>query len=176
MKSLVLAYCFCFTFSVVFAQTAEESLALGLRYAEHGNYRKALKAYNKAIAYNPSMAEAYYHRGEVHYEMRDYQAMIADNKEAIRIKPDYQNAYFHLGIAYYRLGEYTKAIEELSTLIALKPQDAEAYYWRGMVYQKAKQDKKACEDWQKAQDLGNGLATPMLHKYCEEENAVETGN
>jgi tetratricopeptide (TPR) repeat protein len=176
MKHLVLLIFFCLISWTISAQTAEEVVQSGLQYAQNGNYKKALKAYNKAILLNPALAEAYYHRGEIHYELRDYKAMLEDNREAVRLKPDYQNAYFHVGIAYYKLEEYAQAIQHLSKLLTLKPTDSEALYWRGMAYHKAKQPKLACQDWEESQKLGNGLATTMLYKHCLEENAVEAGN
>lgn len=176
MKRLfIIFYLVCLS-SVVFGQTTEDLLQQGIQYAQKGNYKKALKYYNKVIGQNPVWAEAYYHRGAAYYELQDFQAVIADNKEAIRLKPDYQSAYFNLGICYYRMGEYAQAIEQLTTLIGLQSKDAEAFYWRAMAYKQVKFTKEACEDWKKAQKLGHSNAQEMLRKYCEEENAAETGN
>ena len=156
-RLLIILYLACFS-SVACGQTTEDLLQQGIQYAQKGNYKKALKYYNKVIGQNPVWAEAYYHRGAAYYELQDFQAVIADSKEAIKLKPDYQSAYFNLGICYYRIGEYAKAIEYFSTLIGLQPKDADSFYWRGMAYKQVKFNKEACEDWKNAQKFGHSNA------------------
>jgi Tfp pilus assembly protein PilF len=48
----------------------------------------------------------------------------------------------------------------------MNPESSDAYYNRGAAYQYAG-DKKACDDWRKAQSLGNKRAGEMLNKYCK---------
>jgi len=177
MKKLVVFFWIGFlNFSVVHAQLAAVFMEQGHAYAQKGNYKKALKCYNKVIAEDANHIEAYYHRGQIHYELRHYNAAIADSREALRINPAYQNAYFNLGIAYFGLEEYAACIENFTTAIELKAQDAESLYWRGRAYLQVNKKKEACKDWQEAQKLGHGMATPLIHKHCEEENAVDTGD
>ncbi len=159
------------------AQTPDELfLQQGIDYAKDGSYKKAMKCYNKAIAYNAELAEAYYQRGQLHYEAHHYQAVIDDNKEAIRLKPAFKDAYFNLGISHYRLAEFNQSIQNFTTLLTLYPQDAEALYWRGLAYFDLKKLKEACADWQLAQKLGHGTVNAVIHKHCESENAVQTGD
>ena len=48
--------------------------------------------FNKAIELNHNFASAYYNRGILKSELKDYEAAIADFNETITLKPDHIEA------------------------------------------------------------------------------------
>jgi Tfp pilus assembly protein PilF len=64
------------------------------------------------------------------------------------------------------VNDYKSAISDYSKVISMNPESSDAYYNRGAAFQYAG-DKKACDDWRKAQSLGNKRAGEMISKYCK---------
>ena len=84
----------------------DEGFKLMMVYSQ---YDKAEEALDKAIKYDKSNYEAYYHRGCVKFNQKRYQDAIADFEKATELKPDYADAYFNIGRAYYILNDFDKA-------------------------------------------------------------------
>lgn len=143
--------------------------------AQEGNYRLALKYYDKAIDAEPQNADAYYHRGNIKYDLKDYKGAINDCGKALNIDPQLTDAYFNIGISKYHLEKYQEAIIDFDKAITANDQDAESYCWRGNTHHKLKNNTKACKDWNKAKDLGNSYVNEYLNKYCGEEGKTDTG-
>ena len=58
-------------------------------------------------------ADAYYNRGNVYYDLKDYPKALADYNQALRINPDYAEAYGNRGLVYAQLGEREKAVTDM---------------------------------------------------------------
>ena len=58
---------------------AHNNLGFSLRKQGEGNYKKALKHYNKALELNPKLAEAYMYRGVLYVHMGDEAKAKADH-------------------------------------------------------------------------------------------------
>lgn len=173
---LIVLIWFFFSSVSVLAQTAEEYVEMGFKYAYDGNYTLALKNYDKAINLDPKLAKAYYNRGNVKYDLEDYLGAIADCEKAIALNPNLIDAYFNLAISKYHLKEYEGAIKYFDQAVRINAQDGESYCWRGMAYYKIGKTNEACKDWALAKSLGNSYVNDFIHKYCEEENSVEAGD
>lgn len=156
-------------------QEAETYLSLAYQKAKAGNYRQALRYYDKALEADPQRAEAYYHRGNVRYDLKDYQGAIQDCQEALRLNPALVDAHFNLGISHYHLKDYAEAITALSQALQANAQDAESYYWRGMAFFRINKINLACQDWNQAKNLGNAYVNAYLSRYCQEEGQIDTG-
>lgn len=53
-----------------------------------GDWKGAIKEYDKAIALNPNHADAYYFRGGARANLKQYAAAIKDYNKAIRLNSD----------------------------------------------------------------------------------------
>lgn len=83
------------------------AIALAMR----GDYRAAIAQLNKAIELNPSYANAYFNRGELHFELQNFEAAELDYTAAIEQQ---QDAQFYNGRAHCRflLENYQQALED----------------------------------------------------------------
>lgn len=86
----------------------DEGVKLMLNYSK---FEEAEEALDKAVKYDKSNYEAYYYRGCVKVNTRQYQEAIADFEKAIALKPDYADAYFNIGRIYILLNDEDKACE-----------------------------------------------------------------
>ncbi|MEB3355299.1 MAG: tetratricopeptide repeat protein, partial [Synechococcales bacterium] len=76
-------------------------------------------------------ADTYYNQAKAQYELKNYQAAIADYDQAIQLQPDDASAYYNRGFARYDLGNKQGAIADYDQAIQLQPNDALAYNNRG---------------------------------------------
>ncbi|MEY2562798.1 MAG: hypothetical protein QOH88_991 [Verrucomicrobiota bacterium] len=63
----------------------EQKVALGDQYSEAKDFDAAIEAYTEAIKLNPKNASAYYGRGGVFLDKRDYEKSVADYETAIAL-------------------------------------------------------------------------------------------
>ena len=130
---------------------------------------KAKGYWDRAIAANPKVAEAYNNRGLAFYNLKLYQEAIKDFSQAIRMKPKYAEAFNNRGNAYYELDQYEKARVDFVRSLELKPKYSKAHMNRGLVYFQMQKMDQACADFRKACDLDecDGLQWSMQNGFCK---------
>jgi Flp pilus assembly protein TadD len=139
---------------------------------QDGQYTDPNKAkgyWDRAIAANPKMAEAYNNRGLAFYNLERHQEAIKDFSQAIRMKPQYAEAFNNLGNAYYALDQYEKAEANFNKSLQLKPKYSKALLNRGLAYFQMKKNEESCKDFRRACDLGDcdGLQWAMQNGHCK---------
>ena len=82
--------------------------------AEFGS---ALEAYNRALALQPNLSEAYCNRGVVHSKQGKFEKAITDFQHALNIAPQNSLARFELGFVYQQQGRYEKAAHEYEKML-----------------------------------------------------------
>ena len=126
-------------------------------------YNKAIDDYNKAVSldrtnattYYKKIAVAYYKRGVVHFDNKNYDAARNDLNKSLEFDPTYAPAYFKRGFIYGEIiKNYHVAIVNYYGAIYFDPNNAEYYTWRGKCYQALRQTEKANADFAKAKQLG----------------------
>jgi Flp pilus assembly protein TadD len=139
---------------------------------QNGKYTDPNKAkgyWDKVIAANPKMAEAYNNRGLAFYNLERHQQAINDFSQAIRMKPQYAEAFNNRGNAYYALDQYQKAEADFNKSLQLKPKYSKALLNRGLAYFQMKKSEESCKDFRRACDLGDcdGLQWAMQNGHCK---------
>ena len=130
---------------------------------------KAKDYWDKAIAANPQMAEAYNNRGLAFYNLERHQQAINDFSQAIRMKPQYAEAFNNRGNAYYAQDQYAKAEADFNKSLELRPKYAKALLNRGLAYFQMNKREESCKDFRRACDLGDcdGLQWAMQSGHCK---------
>jgi len=106
----------------------EAWLRLGLARQRRNEDLQALDAYDRALALDPTLAQAHHNRGvSLHYLGRWTQAVEA-YREALRLDPRYVRAHVGLGIDLCKLGQETEARAARETAIELDPAWYEAHH------------------------------------------------
>ena len=84
-----------------------------------GNPKGAISAYNKAIKFNPDLAEVYLNRGMVKSSLRKYKDAIADYDVVIQLRPDSAFAYCNRAAANISLKNFEQAEKDCDTALEI---------------------------------------------------------
>ncbi len=100
---------------------------IGLRTVDREAYRRAVQAFDRALAVWPTLAVALYQRGLIRgRELGEYHAAIRDLEAATELRPDWPDPYLQRGL-FHRFNFHSHAaIPELTTYLRLAPPS----FWR----------------------------------------------
>jgi len=99
-----------------------------------GDYNSALIAYDKAIALNDTVADAYYQRASTKSHLKDYEGALEDFSRVINLDSAHVFAYYFRGNLKYRLGfERDSSLLDLNRAIELAPDNSLLYAKRAEV-------------------------------------------
>ncbi len=99
------------------------------------------------IKLNPNNANAYFYRGFIRIQERNYRGAEADYIQVIRLKPNDADAYSNRGRIREELKNYQGAEVDYTQVIRLKPNDADAYSNRGRIREELKNYQGAEADY-----------------------------
>ena len=107
---------------------------LGLSYAGLEKYDNAIKAYRKAIQYNPNHAHIHAAFGAALSQLHRYNEALKAYKTALDIEPEDVMILHQLGNIYSKLGNTSMAVKYQEKAVSFRPTFAEAYYQLGILY------------------------------------------
>ncbi|MCY2930199.1 MAG: tetratricopeptide repeat protein [Planctomycetota bacterium] len=122
----------------------------GVEYARSGDFRKAEKAFRKALEINPKYAAAHNGLGYLFAVKENFPEAAAHFEKAAALSPRYAAAHSNLGFALCRLGRYEPALACFRKAIEINPNLFEAYNnWGNLLVQTGKLSE-AVEMFEKA--------------------------
>jgi tetratricopeptide (TPR) repeat protein len=131
----------------------------GARFTLEGRLEEAARAFEQAVALDPSNGNAFYSLGNVYAESgRWADAVIAYNKAVSLNKYDVE-AYNNLGIALAERGQYAQAAAAFEKAVKIYPKWAEPYYRLSRVRLAMRDEDEAREAYDKAIRLRPDYAT-----------------
>ena len=92
-------------------------------YKLTGNNTKALSFYDKLIILDNNNPDAYFNKGLVLANQKNYDDAIKCFERVIQLSPDYPYAYYSLGMSYEQQGETNKALEYYELYLGLEKDD-----------------------------------------------------
>ncbi|MBK7404371.1 MAG: tetratricopeptide repeat protein [Phycisphaerales bacterium] len=105
---------------------AEEAVELGSRLKDQGLADQALREFERAIEFNPTMTTAYMGAGDIYRERGDYGAAEQHYAEAVKTAPaDFDPNYWH-GYALQMLNRVTEAVRAYLRALSIRPDDFNA--------------------------------------------------
>ena len=117
------------------------------------DYAEAIDTYNSAIRLDPSNANLYISRGNVHREIKQYEKAIMDFNQAININPKIPYSYYWRGRTYQTLEQYKESIADYNIAISIFPDYFYFFYWRGNAKYHLEEYSDAIDDFDKAISL-----------------------
>jgi hypothetical protein len=114
------------------------------------NFRQAIALYDRAIAADPSRAEAHYKRANALKDLGQSDAAIAGYNQAIELKPDFAFAYCNRGFVEHAQGLMDAALSSFDRAIELDPKDAFPHYNRALVMQDLLRWEEALASYERA--------------------------
>jgi tetratricopeptide (TPR) repeat protein len=130
-------------------------------FLNNQNYMMAIAQYNKAIAINPQMAEAYSNRGIAWKFLKEYNNAMADFEKALTFDNILHDAtYYNIAEIYYELNKLDLALEYYI-------KSAECAPFPLLAYQKAGELLNNTEQWDLAFETFNkALENSFTLKNC----------
>jgi tetratricopeptide (TPR) repeat protein len=111
---------------------------------------QAVTYFTEQIRRRPRAAWAYKMRGQVRYDLGDFDQAIADQDEAIRVNPKDPEAYTNRALAWSAKHDYDRAIADDNEATRLDPKDAVAYHDRGNAWFAKRDYDLAVSDYNEA--------------------------
>jgi tetratricopeptide (TPR) repeat protein len=122
----------------------------GIAYFSNGDFERAARDFDEAIAAKPNNPVLYHNRGMALYNKGDNEAAIRSYDEAISIYPKYSMAHNDRANVYFRMKEYDKAISGYDEAIRLQPRDPILYANRANTYRVKGDYDRALRDFDDA--------------------------
>lgn len=146
---------------------ADASFRLGDYYEQTGQYDKAAKAYDEAMAHDPA------HRGYAELRARLYASMgrhsegIARLSQDLTARPEHPHLYGQLAFLEHDREQFEAAANAARAWLALDAKEAEAWFWLGKAQLGLRQFDAAHDSLAKAVSL-----KPSVIKYLKEVQMV----
>ena len=100
---------------------AEERIVPGGFVAQ---FEQALKDFSRTVELRPEYANAWFHRGEIHYEMGNFAKAVADYDRAVQLQRNDAGFYTARGHAYFQLRRFKQALDDHSRAVTLRPESS----------------------------------------------------
>src|SRR4030095_679139 len=125
LETLLVVTLMCASFTLcptpLIAQKSQKAIDYynsGLRKQESGDLDGALADYDKALALEPRLADAYNNRANIKLQKGDLDGAIGDYSKAIELKPRSVETYFNRGVVRLQKGDNDGAIADFTSSIA----------------------------------------------------------
>lgn len=135
----------------------------------------AIKDYDEALKLNPKFADVYEKRGQIYYELKNYDLSDADYHKLVELNPAYSPGYIGLGINANEQEKYDEAIKLYGKALNIDSENSLAYAYRAESYLAQKNYLKAIDDICKALSIdGDPTAYYLLFDFpIEQEQLIE---
>ncbi len=130
-----------------------QQVELGNMYLQLGSYAEAAAAYRKAIALDPTIAEAHFNLGNVLCEMNESAAALDAYRQAIAVRPDFVEAYYNLADTLAGNGRLDEAAASYRKAVEIQPSIGDIHNNLGTVLIELGAFDEAIASLQKAVEL-----------------------
>lgn len=138
----------------------------GLALAKRGDHAAAIACFDRAIAINPVLAEAYYRRGLAYFDLGQLQQASFDYSRAIDLAGDYRPALYARALVRVALDHFGGALEDLARLLQLDSRDPAAHQLQATTLRKQGNLTGAIASLKKAAELYLDRRDPTSAKHC----------
>lgn len=144
------------------SDTGEGGLAAGHSFFRQGDFPRALAAYDRVLAADPTNSTAYYWRGRTYDKMNLPDKAAADFSKTVILNPNHVEAHNWLGWLAEQEKRYDECVAHLTRAVALRADNAWGYYHRGRCYYQQGKKMEARQDAERSCRLGYDQACKTL--------------
>jgi tetratricopeptide (TPR) repeat protein len=128
-------------------ESAEKWFQRGLECEQTGAVPDAIKAYESAVALDPTSAGAWLNLGTIHFNARQFSKAESNYRKALEADPKYALAHFNIANLYDERGDYERALRHYQEAVTLYPSYADAHYNLALLFQGSGQVMDAVRHW-----------------------------
>ena len=141
--------------------------------------QEALQDLNQAITLNPTLADAWYVRGNVFAFLENTPLALKNYERAVEIDSKHAAAWYNRGNLLFNESDDETAIECWTKAVAIQPTLFRAYNNRAAALVRTKKYAEAAKDYQRAIEISPGFARAYdnyawLLATCEDPGIRET--
>ncbi|KZT58030.1 ADP/ATP carrier receptor [Calocera cornea HHB12733] len=113
----------------------------------------AFAAFDKALEYNKDDPDIYYHRGQVHFIMGNYDAASEDYEKSVALDPNFVFTHIQLAVAKYKQGNIPQSMAKFRAAMRQFPQSSEPQNYYGELLLDQQRFQDAVEKFDRAIEL-----------------------
>jgi len=162
--------------SSILAQGNHDHYQLGGKFANEGNYEKAIEHFKQELEREPKNYFAWFNKALCESRLGEHEKSIKDFSQAIALKPDYYKAFMNRAIVKRNLTDYEGALLDLNKSLEIEENYPWAYYHRGIINEYLGNHLHACTDLKRAKELGIEKAEGMVETTCAPERKSNYAN
>ena len=106
-------------------------LLVGQLWTDMGDYSRAVRAFQRALDRDPSLAKAHYFSGLAQLRWEHETEALDEFKAALKLAPDDPDAKVGMGYVFMQQGKQAEAIELFRSVVATHPENGNAHYQLG---------------------------------------------
>src|SRR6266571_2841434 len=139
-------------------------------HISQGEYKEALAAYEQALHFDPTDADAYNSKGFTLFELQRYEEALIAFEQAIRLDPHSAHAFNNKGSVLGNLKRYHEALAAFEQAALLDPSNAQIYMNKGRALDELKRYREALVSFEQATLLDSDLSIPKTQyiKWAKE--------
>ena len=130
----------------------------GNALAGKGDYRGAIREYDRALEIKSDFLMCRYNRGLAYNRIGSYEAAKKDFRICLQQRDDWLQPHIGICESLYLQSQYAAAIKEATQALKANPNIPELYFWRGVSHIASGQGPKGEEDLQRATRLQTSYA------------------
>ena len=163
--------------SLSLAPRNAQALALkGFLLAAQGKPREARDTFDKALAVDSALGNAWLGRGLCRIRLGDNRGGREDLLIAAALEPQRAELRSYLGKAYGNVGDFSHARKELNLAEKLDPNDPTASLYSALLNQENNRINDAIRDLEKSEALNNNRSVYRSQLLLDQDQAVRSAN
>ncbi len=160
-------------------QSSDPQFQRGIALAQKGDLENAEKAFEQAVALNPSDPRALTALGQVQEQLGKLPESIETFRKVIELDSGSAEAHENLGIALGDRSDLAAALKESSIAIRLAPNSAGAHFLRGRLLSDLGRNEEAKGEFRKTLDIAPKYAEALYYWAAlegDEGDTMKQGN
>jgi tetratricopeptide (TPR) repeat protein len=157
-------------------RNAQAEALKGFLLSAQNQIREAQTRFDRAIALDGALGNAWLGRGLCKIRRGQTQAGLADIQVAATLEPQRAALRHYLGKAYGNRGEEARAARELDLAKKLDPEDPTAWLYSALVRQQQNRINQAVADLELSQELNDNRSVYRSRLLLDQDRAVRGAN